>query len=226
MRGAEISSAHSAVVFDLWGTLVPFPSSLWDNLLVQVASVLGADTQKFAEAWHADYANRAVGDVESSLRRACQQAGMLDDDARIRGALELRQDALARAFRPRSDAVATLRWLRARRYRVGLLTNCTSEVPKLWSHCPLSSLTDATVFSCVERVKKPDLVAYKLIAIRLGVATNDCLFVGDGADCELAGASAAGMQAILLRTEDTSPPETWAGSVIERLTDVRACLSG
>ena len=226
MGSDEAGRERTAVVFDLWGTLVPFPHSAWDKVLAQIASELDADLGEFLAAWHADYANRAVGDLESSLRRVCRQAGVLPHGARIRSALEIRRAALTDMFVPRPDARPTLRQLRARGYRVGLLTNCTSEIPELWLRSPLSPLVNATVFSCREGLRKPDLAIYELAASRLGVEGNDCVFVGDGADSELDGASAAGMRAVLLRTDDTHPPEAWTGPAIQRLSDVIVLLPG
>jgi putative hydrolase of the HAD superfamily len=224
MGSDEISCGHTAVVFDLWGTLIPFPHAAWDKVLAQTASALGAGHEEFLTAWHADYAKRAVGDLESSLRRVCQQAGVIVDNARIRSVLGIRRASLSEMFVPRPDAAPTLRQLRARGIRTGLVTNCTSEIPQLWLSSPLSPLMDATVFSCAEGLRKPDLAIYELAASRLGVDTSNCVFVGDGADEELDGASAAGMHAILLRTGDTHPPEAWDGPVIQRLSDVIALL--
>jgi putative hydrolase of the HAD superfamily len=218
------SRGCTAVVFDLWGTLVPFPHATWDRVLAQTAMALGAGLADFLTAWRADYANRAVGELESSLRRVCQQAGVVPDNARIRRAMEIRRTALTDMFQPRPDAAPTLRQLQARGYRVGLLTNCTSEIPQLWQRSPLSPLVDATVFSCAEGLRKPDLAVYELAAARLGVDPADCVFVGDGADTELDGASAAGMHAILLRAGDTHPPEAWDGPAIARLSDVLPLL--
>jgi putative hydrolase of the HAD superfamily len=220
----ETSRRRTAVVFDLWGTLIPFPSSVWDTVQARIASALGAGLEEFLSAWQADYAARAVGDVEASLRRVCRQAGLIADDERIFRVLEMRRAALAGMFVPRPDAAATLLQLRARGYRVGLLTNCTSEIPQLWARCPLAPLADATVFSCAERLRKPQLAAYELAAARLGVDANDCVFAGDGADGELDGAYAAGMHPVLLRTDDTHPPEAWAGPVIARLSDILTLL--
>ena len=218
------SQARTAVVFDLWGTLVPFPHAGWDQVLAGTASALGASLGEFLAAWHADYANRAVGELESSLRRVCQQAGAVPDDARIRDAMELRRTALTDMFTPRPDAAPTLRQLRARGYRTGLITNCTSEIPQLWRRSPLAPLMDAMVFSCAEGLRKPDLAIYELAASRLGVDTTGCVFLGDGADAELDGASAAGMHAILLHAGDTHPPEAWDGPAIRRLSDVLTLL--
>jgi putative hydrolase of the HAD superfamily len=224
MGNDETGRECRAVIFDLWGTLVPFPQHVWDQVLVQIASTLSADLEAFLSAWHADYANRAVGDVEASFRRVCQHAGVIVDKARIRSVLELRRAVLADMFVPRPDAAPTLRQLRASGYRVGLITNCTSEIPQLWPSSPLSPLIDATVFSCAEGLRKPDAAIYELAGSRLGVNTDDCVFVGDGADGELDGASATGMHAVLLRTDDTHPPEAWEGPVIERLSDVITLL--
>jgi putative hydrolase of the HAD superfamily len=214
------------VIFDLWGTLVPFPGAVWDTVLARTAAALGARLEDFLRAWHADYASRAVGDVEQSLRRVCQRAGAVADGARIRDALELRRAALAEMFVPRPGAAATLRRLRERGYRLGLLTNCTSEVPRLWRDSPLCPLMDAAVFSCAEGLRKPEPAVYELAASRLGAGTDDCVFVGDGADSELDGAAAAGMHAILLRADDTHPPPLWDGPVIRRLSDVLTLLPG
>jgi putative hydrolase of the HAD superfamily len=223
--GRDISGrGRTAVVFDLWGTLIPFPHAGWDEVLAQTAAALGADLGEFRTAWHADYNNRAVGEVEASLRRVCQRAGVAPDDVRIRDALELRRTVLTGFFVPRPDAVPTLRQLRARGYRLGLITNCTSEVPRLWPRSPLAPLMDAAVFSCTEGLRKPDLAIYELAAARLRVGTAGCVFVGDGADSELDGATAAGMHAILLHPGDTHPPDAWAGPVIHRLRDVLTLL--
>ncbi len=45
-------------------------------------------------------------------------------------------------------------------------------------------------------MKKPDPCIYEEAARRLGVAFNECVFVGDGGSNELAGAKAVGMKAI------------------------------
>ena len=189
--GGDLGHADAGVVFDLWGTLVPFRAALWDKALAEIASVLGASLDDFVAVWRAGYAKRAVGDLESNLRSVCRTVGVTIDEARIQQALEIRRAAHAAMFVPRLEAAPALRRLRTLGYRIGLLTNCTSEVPQLWQECPLAPLVDATVFSCVERLKKPDPVIYALAAARLGTETSRCVFVGDGADNELSGASAA-----------------------------------
>jgi putative hydrolase of the HAD superfamily len=172
------------------------------------------------QAWHAAYAQRITGNLESSLRTVCQALGVAIDDAGVQRAMQIRYAAHAAMFVPRPDASPVLRRLRALGYRIGLLTNCTSEVPQLWREGPLAPLVGATVFSCAEGLSKPDPAIYALAASRLGTRPSRCVFVGDGADSELVGASAAGMHAVLLQPGDTSPPVGWAGPAISRLSDV------
>lgn len=101
MESGTADRGPTAVLFDLWGTLVPFRHAAWDEVLAETASALGADLGEFLAAWHADYANRAVGELEPSLRRVCRQARVIPDDARIRHVLELRRTALAGISGPR-----------------------------------------------------------------------------------------------------------------------------
>ena len=54
MGSDEGGRGRTAVIFDLWGTLVPFADSVWDKVLVQIALALGTDLEKFLTAWHAD----------------------------------------------------------------------------------------------------------------------------------------------------------------------------
>jgi putative hydrolase of the HAD superfamily len=224
MASEDPGNGYAAVVFDLWGTLVPFRAAVLNEAMARIASELGAGLDAFRMAWHAGYAERMVGDLQASLRSACHAAGVSADDAAIRRAAQIRRDAQAAMFVPRPEAAPTLRRLRSLGYRTGLITNSTSEVPQLWQDGPLSALVDATVFSCSEGLRKPDPAIYELASARLGTETRRCVFVGDGGDDELAGASAAGMRAVLLRPGDTSPRE-WAGPAIALLSDVFAHLT-
>jgi hypothetical protein len=85
------SDRGSAVIFDLWGTLVPFDAALWANCEARIVDALGADAEAFKAAWHADYPARIVGTLEDSFRRACLAAGVPADKAAIRRAIRIRR---------------------------------------------------------------------------------------------------------------------------------------
>ena len=55
---------------------------------------------------------------------------------------------------------------------------------------------DQIVLSYEVNLQKPDVRIYQKAAGLLGVAAEECVFVGDGGSKELEGAKAAGMKAI------------------------------
>jgi putative hydrolase of the HAD superfamily len=213
-----------AVVFDLWGTLVPFPAGCMDGVLKQIAGVLDTRYPDLAQLWDETWPERATGDLATYLRGICARVGFRPTPEQLDRVLTLRTDAHGRLFVPRPDAVATLSRLRSLGIRTAVVSNTSSEVPPLWRGSPLAGIVDVQVFSCTERLMKPDRRIFELAAGRLGVEPNQCLYVGDGADDELEGARAVGMDAILLRPGDTNPPHQWSGPEIASLSQVVTLL--
>jgi putative hydrolase of the HAD superfamily len=128
---------------------------------------------------------------------------------------------------PRPDAIETLKTLRSGGHKIGLISDCSSEVPAVWQDTALASFFDVTVFSCSVGMRKPDPRIYHLAAKQLGVGPSDCLFVGDGSSRELSGALQAGMQAVQLRVPGEDNPdvykidqEDWHGKVVTSLSEV------
>jgi putative hydrolase of the HAD superfamily len=140
----------------------------------------------------------------------------------------LRLDATRPMLRPRPGAVDTLRELRRRGYRLGLITVCSDDVVDLWEETPFAGLFDSTVFSCAVGLRKPDPRIYRLALDELGVEAQDAIFVGDGANDELAGAERAGMRAVLIHREGEQPPwdevRDWRGPRITAIPQVLSLL--
>jgi putative hydrolase of the HAD superfamily len=71
---------------------------------------------------------------------------------------------------------------------------------------------------------KPDPEIYLRTAAALEVEASDCVFVGDGANDELAGAERVGMTAVLFAPHGREPlwPEVraWAGLRVSSLREV------
>jgi putative hydrolase of the HAD superfamily len=208
-----------AVIFDLWGTLVPFDWKSWEHTMTTIVELLGFPREEFAREWKRDYERRLVSDLRESTERVCRVLGGAPADA-IDESLKLRTEAHRRMFTPREDAVSTLQKLRARGYLTGLITNCSSEAPELLHESSLVGLFDVEVFSCTAGLKKPDREIYELATTQLEVDPQLSFFIGDGTDNELAGARAFGLQAVLLRPGDTKPPENWQGPEIASLSQV------
>ena len=86
--------------------------------------------------------------------------------------------------------------LKARGIRIGLITNCFSQEAKLIRESKLYPYFDAPCLSWEEGVRKPDPAIYRTCLRRLGIAPENCLYVGDGGSFELETARSLGLQAV------------------------------
>lgn len=99
-----------------------------------------------------------------------------------------------------SDARAVLAALRARGYRLGIITNGSSGSQRAKLHATgLQELVDVSLISAEEGVKKPEPIIFERAAQRLGVAHPDCLFVGDNPRTDIGGAAGAGFATVWCR---------------------------
>jgi FMN phosphatase YigB (HAD superfamily) len=78
---------------------------------------------------------------------------------------------------------------------LAVISNGFEEDVLGWSHCSLSAEIRCTVFSCAERIAKPDSEIYQRALRRLGVDPATTVYIGDGGDDELGGAERAGLRA-------------------------------
>ena len=112
--------------------------------------------------------------------------------------------------RPTHGAVEILQRLKEQGIKLALVTNI---VPELLSHqhkkvesLHIAHFFDAIVYSAEFGVHKPDRRIFDHAAALLGVGNEDCLFVGDDPDTDIAGALNAGMQAVWVHpVGDTNP---------------------
>jgi putative hydrolase of the HAD superfamily len=145
----------------------------------------------------------------------------------MEAALRIRSRFYGRWLTPRQGALTILARLRVKNYKIGLITDCSCELPNVWSSTPFAPLIDVAVFSCLVGARKPDPIIYRFAYTRLGVTPGDCLYVSDGNNRELTGALAVGMQPLLIRVpyEETRDVynmdrEEWTGPFIPNLTDI------
>jgi putative hydrolase of the HAD superfamily len=206
-----------AVIFDLWDTLIPFDVSGRDAAVRAMAEVLGAPVEAFASSWSASMQSRFTGSNEGNLLQVCTSVGIEPGLEEVTEALAIRSRHTESTFSPREGAIEALGDLRTAGLAIGLITNCSSEVPELWPRSPLALMVDAAVFSCQEGIKKPDAAIYLLASERLGVQPQSCAYVGDGSDGELPGAQAVGMTPVLLESRRSAGDLCWQGASVQSL---------
>lgn len=222
-----------AVVFDLFVTLTDFDAERRrPELEADLAGALGVDPVAFRSLMRETFEERVtggLGDTRSTLSALALRLGRGLAPEALDEVVELRQAHQRHLLTPRAGAVEVLHGIRDAGYAVGVLTDCTSEVVDLWPSLPYAAAVDAVTFSCRLGRRKPDPAGYRDIARRLGVAPEECLYVGDGGGSELTGAARAGMTPVLLETpfgaDVRYDAEThWSGPTVEELSELRHLL--
>jgi putative hydrolase of the HAD superfamily len=204
----------SAIVFDLWETLIDWDVDAAAVMNARIDELVGAEVRARWSASHERY----TSPLRAVLARVGVPESAMDD------VCAARQTFVRGCLTPRDGAVETLRTLRERGYRVGLITVCTEDVETLWPESELAGLFDAEVFSSRLGVSKPDPRIYLACCEELGVEPHEAVFVGDGANDELAGAQRVGMSAVLIHKPGQDPvwPEVreWDGPRVTSIPDV------
>jgi len=186
-----------AVIFDMYETLVTqFCSPLYYG--TEIAGDLGLSPAEFLPGWRATELDRATGKLtfEETMERLMKAHGVFSTE-RHRQVVEKRIAIQADCFNHLHPGILPmLSGLKERGIRIGLITNCFSEEAKLIRESELFPYFDAPCLSWEEGVRKPDPAIYRTCLHRLGIAPENCLYVGDGGSQELEAARALGMQTI------------------------------
>lgn len=223
-----LTDGASAVIFDFFGTLTPVsPDRVWAGNARRLAAALGVPADPLLAALDESFPERitgSMGDVRQTLQVLASRLGARPSDDQLAEACRVRREIQESMFALRPEALQVVRQLRGAGLKIGLLSDCTSELPDAWSRLPLAGLVDAPVFSCIEGIRKPDPRLFRTVAANLRTEPADCLYVGDGGGRELTGASEVGMRAVLLAGQDwlahRSTEVGWTGPRIGSLTDL------
>jgi putative hydrolase of the HAD superfamily len=206
-----------AVVFDLWDTLVEWPTREAEVLKARLAERVGVGSEEFERRWHEGYRASQTG----SLAAAYEALGVPAEH--VAEHVAARHEFGRTALRLRNGAAEVLARLRERGVKLGLITVCSEEVPAAWPETELAGLFDAETFSSSCGLMKPDPEIYLATVAALDVEPRNALFVGDGANDELAGAARVGLTPVLFTPN--GPPQWralagWRGLRITSLAQV------
>jgi putative hydrolase of the HAD superfamily len=189
----------SAIVFDLWYTLICAEDHGFAGEVCPIATRLNLDVTTFAEYWTAnlDAMHRTPRRVEDYIvSYLMHQKKTLNDVERAAlDAVWASHDKTLTC--PAPEVVEALRGLASQGLRLGVLSNAHEREMRNWASSPLSRLFAAACFSFQGGWMKPEPAAYRDILSALGVRASQAIFVGDGASGELAGARAAGFAKVV-----------------------------
>jgi putative hydrolase of the HAD superfamily len=104
-----------------------------------------------------------------------------------------------------SDAVPTLKELRARGYLVAICSNWGWDLDLSLAQAGLTEHLDGAVTSARAGARKPHPRIFALTVEAIGVSPSEVLFVGDSMRPDVEGALAAGMAAVHIARPDAEP---------------------
>ena len=204
----------SAVLLDALGTLVELETP-WPHLADELAArgvVVGLEDARAAMLAEMDY-YRAHHDEASTwpalkdLRRRC--AAVVQERLSTSLPLPDVEDALLAAvrFRAYPEVPAVLERLRADGARLAVVSNWDISLHDVLERTRLRALVDIVVISAEVGVAKPDPAIFRAALERLGARAAHAIHVGDSVEHDVAGAHAAGLEAILVARNGATGPD-------------------
>jgi putative hydrolase of the HAD superfamily len=232
-----------AVLFDYGLTLVTYrrPEAALERVHEEISALLAArlgvavpEGARLLAAVHdvveaAVEAHEAQGsleeiDLEPVTAAAYHELGLELPGDLLDEVRRLEQEAWVEGITVAPDTVATLRELRRRGLRLGLVSNAPYRAASMRAqldHLRLLPLLDAAVFSSAVGWRKPSPLIFERALAELGSRPAGTLMVGDRGREDVDGAHGVGMRAVLLREHRTDPAgEASADAVIDRLADL------
>jgi putative hydrolase of the HAD superfamily len=206
---------YDAVLLDAFGTLVALDRPavrLRDSLRARLG--IEVDHERARSAIRAEIAHYAGGcrwaaDASSleGLRRGC--AGVLERELGVETGVERMLEVLddAIVLRPFADVPPALRLLDRHGLALAVVSNGDCSLGESLEAAGLRF--DVVVDSATTGSVKPDPAIFRHALDRLGVAAGRALHVGDDPVNDLAGARAAGIDAVLIDRSGAGP----AGSI-------------
>jgi HAD superfamily hydrolase (TIGR01549 family) len=185
-----------AVVFDLYGTLISITKRTDPYARLFFESGMRND-ERFRQA-------RRISLTED-LTLAELVEKILPGSAMDLSAYE-QEIALERAstrLYPETEEV--LEGLKARGFRLGLISNLASPYKRSFFDLGLQDYFDEVIFSCDAGWRKPEPGIYRMMLNRLDIDPCRTLMTGDKVPADVEGPRAVGMRAVHLDRKNASP---------------------
>lgn len=204
----------ATVLLDALGTLIELERP-WPQLVDELAArgvVVGEDDARAAMlaemAYYRAHHDEAVDwPALKDLRRRC--AAVVQEQLQTSLPLDDVLDALLGAIRFRAypEVPDVLARLRAGGARLAVVSNWDVSLHDVLERTGLRSMVDAVVISAELGVAKPDPAIFRAALDRLGAAPDGAVHVGDSLEHDVAGARAAGLEAVLVARNGVAAPD-------------------
>jgi putative hydrolase of the HAD superfamily len=224
-------SRPRALLLDALGTLVeleppvePLRRELRARFGIELDAAAAAAAIRAEIAFYR--AHHDEGRDRAALARLRRRAAAALCDALPPRAADLELDPLTDAllaalrFRPFPEVAAVLRRARERGARLVVVSNWDVSLHDVLAQTGLAPLLDGVVTSAELGSRKPGGAIFARGLALAGVGATDALHVGDSLEEDVAGARAAGIEALLvLRDGAAAPPGVQAIRTLDELLD-------
>jgi putative hydrolase of the HAD superfamily len=187
-----------AVFLDALGTLVELEPpwiSLRDMVPSEVSDEQLVEALKAEMAYYKEHAHE--GHDEASLAELRERCAAIVSH---KLGMDVGVDELVAAIRFSAypDAVPALSTLRDRELRLVAVSNWDCSLPRVLEGCGLGEMLDGTITSAEAGARKPDPAIFEQALELAGCDASEALHVGDTAEEDVEGASAAGIRSLLI----------------------------
>lgn len=187
----------SAILFDLYETLITEYDPSWEPPAVSDADRLGLNAKQMKQDWQALRAPRMQGEIDylDTLKEICRRQNAVPEPAVMSDLYEQRLQLKLEAMQTVDPRITTLiQALHAKGVRLALVSNADALEAAGWLECELQPYFEYSVFSHQVGTMKPNRRIYTHALDLLGVKPMNAAFVGDGGSEELHGALAVGLR--------------------------------
>ena len=186
-----------AVIFDMFETLIThYKCPLYFG--AQMAADAGIPEKNFQTLWRPTESDRSIGKIrtEEVVEMILKENGCYTD-ALLEKIVQKRISTKEECFKHLHPEIITmLTKLKEEGILLGLISNCFSEEAEVIRKSMLFPYFDKVCLSYEEGVQKPDEEIYRRCMAGLGVAPEECIYIGDGGSQELETARNIGMNAM------------------------------
>lgn len=164
------------VIFDWGGVLIDNPA---DDLQKYCANVLGVEMpvlKNIFSQYEAGFQRGLIAETEL-WKNICAQMNV----DRPKSA-SLWKEAVQNVFTDKPEVFNLITKLREGGYKLGFLSNTEIPTMEYFLDNQYDKYFDTTVFSCAERLAKPDAAIYSLALERLNAQPSETIYIDDRAD--------------------------------------------
>ena len=161
-----------AVIFDWGGVLIKHPKA---SLIAYFSNSLGVNEEAYNPMYEKFLPEFEKGMISEDTwwENVCSELGVKKPNNQ-----SLWWEAFRHSYDPIEEMFSLASHLKEREFKVALLSN--SELPSMrYFYEQQYDMFDVTVFSCAERMRKPEKRIYEVTLKRLGVQANEAIFIDD-----------------------------------------------